>query len=217
MEARFEPIVRKYLDGKSRVLDAACGFNNSLLARMKFRSDESVGVDINEEVRHSNALHKNFLICDMHALRSEARFEAVISLFTWEHLHSPDVVLRNFFSSLEEGGIAIIVGPQRGYYVSVIARLLPEALRNAAWRLIKQKTKMPFPAYFRLCTRKSLAAEAGKIGFKIEYFQALDCPPIWFAGFPPLFVILTHWMQIANTCEIFSNLRSNFIMILKKP
>jgi SAM-dependent methyltransferase len=178
LETRFEPIVSKYINGNKIVLDAACGFNNVFLERLNFKSSESVGVDINDEVRGLNKIHRKFIICDLHYLRSEKKFETIISLYTWEHLQSPAIVLRNFFELLEKGGTAIIIAPQRWYYVSLIERILPSFLKNLAWKIMKQKNKMPYPTYFKLCTKRSLSREAQKVGFTIDFFKSLDGPPI---------------------------------------
>jgi hypothetical protein len=89
-------------------------------------------------------------------------------------------------------------------------------LKNLAWRALKGKDKMPYPAFFRLCTRRSLAQKAGEAGFVLEDYRALSTAPIWFKKIPPLFVLACLVMSLFNRFALFEDLRSTFIAVLRK-
>ncbi len=215
IERRFSPIIYKYMnEEQGLVLDAACGFGNPYLE--KLRLDNTVGMDIDPSVKDRNKIHQEFIIGDLHYLNTERRFEGIISVNTWEHLHSPALVLKNFFDILSEQGVLIIIAPERWYYISVIERLLPNALKDIAWRMLKGHDYMPFPAYYRLCSKKTLLEAACFQGFKIEYFSSVEVPPIWFTKVPPLFILACLWMSLVKKYKVLENIRGAFIAVLKK-
>ncbi|MCA9249372.1 MAG: methyltransferase domain-containing protein, partial [Planctomycetales bacterium] len=144
----YLPIVEKHLsngNGKAtgRILDAACGYNNvylqPLLKQGSIDASQMVGMDINDDNRNRNIIHKQVVIQDLHEPIDLGQFHSIISVYTWEHLHSPTQVLENFHRSLTDGGKLIIIAPQKYNYASLIERLLPWRLKHLAWKLLKGK------------------------------------------------------------------------------
>lgn len=215
---RFTPTLNKYLNGiKGPILDAACGFRNVYLRKLHLSNVSSVGIDIDPAVKDRNKLHKKFFIQDMHQpINNNHQFNGIISVYTWEHLHSPELVLKNFFDVLSNNGVVIIIAPQRWHYISAASRLIPYHLHKTAWRLLKGKKHSPFPVYYKLCSKKALSLEAQVQGFSVEYFSSVEGPPLWFQRIPPLFIIACFWMSFVNKYRIFDNIRSTFIAVLKK-
>jgi SAM-dependent methyltransferase len=214
-EKRFFPIVYKYMgEIKGAVLDAACGLGNPYLEKLNLKN--SVGIDIDPVIKDRNKQHQNFIIQDLHFLNTEQRFEGIISVYTWEHLRNPEIVLKNIYNILLENGILLIIVPQRWHYISVLGRLLPNYFKNIVWRVLKGKGSMPFPVFWKLCSKKQLFLEARRIGFKIEHFSSIEGPPIWFARIPPLFILACFWMQLINRFKIFENIRGTFIAVFRK-
>jgi len=217
LEKRFFKIVIKYLaniDGA--ILDAACGAGNPYLEKMYINKNRLFGIDIDPSVRIRNKLHENFIIEDLHHMKTERKFQAIISVNTWEHLQSPSIVLKNFYNSLSDRGIIIIIAPQRWHYISIIERILPLNLKNLAWQLLKGRRNMPYPAFYHLCSQKKLFLEAHRQKLDVMHFSSLEGPPLWLAKVPPLFIMASLIMQILNEHYIFRGIRSTFIAILKK-
>ncbi|MHA1381888.1 MAG: class I SAM-dependent methyltransferase, partial [Candidatus Helarchaeota archaeon] len=172
IENRFSPIVLKYLNKtKGKVLDAACGFRNSYLEKAKIDKSLCFGLDIDPTVIVKNSFHKNFIINDLHYFRSKQKFEIIISVYTWEHLHSPDIVLNNFYNSLTEQGIVIIIAPQKWHYASIVGRIISNTLKKFVWRALKGHDTFLYPAFYHLCSRKSLYQEAYRQDFDIMHFS----------------------------------------------
>jgi len=219
----FQPIVRKYLaadDHSHKILDAACGYNNSFIGELinneNIRREDLTGMDIDPDVLGKNPLHDNIIIQDMHIPLKGFEFDAVMSQYTWEHLHDPKQVLRNLHAILKPGGKAVIIAPQRYDYVSTIERMLPSKLKNLAWKLLKSRDVMPYPAFFRLCTKKELKSHGEEIGFELVHYTAYSAAPLWFQKIPPLFAVMCFVMTTFNRFKIFSGLRSTFIAVLQK-
>ena len=219
----FMPIVQGILvDGQrpKRILDAACGFANpyidALVNTGKINAQNLVGIDIDESVKQKNKIHHDIRIQDIHDPMGDHEFDAAISLYTWEHLQDPKQALANFHQALKTGGQFIIIAPQRYHYISTAERMLPKFLKDFAWRLLKGTKFMPYPAFFRLCTKKSLQKAADECGFELKHYRAIADAPTWFAKIPPLFIIMCLVMTMFNTVPAFENLRSVFIAVLVK-
>ncbi len=219
----FFPLVKKYLvdhDRSKRILDAACGFNNEYIAKLlkedHIKKENLIGMDIDESVHEKNSLHSDIIIQDMHEPFNMEGLGGMISLYTWEHLHAPEKVLKNAYDALENNGVLIIIAPQRYYYISTIERMLPPKLKNLAWKLLKSRDVMPYPAFFELCTHSSLKNAGEKQGFEMLEYTALEVAPTWFKTIPPLFMIMCLWMSIVNKVSFLRGLRSVFICVLAK-
>jgi len=177
---------------------------------------ETTGLDIDPAVRETNKLHRSIVIADMHDFRAPKQFDAIFSLFTWEHLHAPERVLQNFRVSLIEKGVLIIVASYKWYYISVLDRLLPAYFRDLAWRILKGRRVMPYPIFYNLCTKKTLVSKAQDIGFRCVHYETFDMPPMWFMGIPPLFVVMCSAMTLFNKYALFEPVRSTFLAIFEK-
>lgn len=201
---------------KGKVLDAGCGFGNPYLEKLQINKSLSVGIDIDPTVKSRNKLHSNFIIDDLHYFDTEEQFEAIISVDTWEHLHSPDLVLKNLYNCLSKRGVLIIIASQSWHYISIIGRILPNCLKNLAWRILKGHNRAPYLVYYCFCSKKTLFLEALRQNFKIQYFSSIESPPLWFARVPPLFILMSLIMSVINRYKTFENIRSSFIAVLNK-
>ncbi len=210
------PVVEGALRKKGKLLDAACGSGNVFLENLDLTGLETTGVDIDPSVRETNKFHRNIVIDDIHNFKAVRQFDAVLSVFTWEHLRFPEKALANWFDSLEEGGVAVIVASNRWYYVSILDRLMPNFLRNLIWRVLRGRRVMPYPTFYKLCSKKSLTTAAAEAGFRCASYQTFDIPPIWFLRIPPIFVAMCSLMALFNRYEAFSPVRSTFLAVLEK-
>lgn len=213
--ARFIPIVTKYISqSKGTILDAACGFGNQYIKKLGLTN--TIGMDIDPLVKDKNQLHKEFIIGDLHELKAKQEFNCIISLNTWEHLHSPQIVMKNFYNALSDNGILVIIAPQRWHHIAIFESLLPSYFKNMAWRILKNHNHMPYNTFYKLCSRKKLISEAVRQGFTVEHFSSIEGPPLWFTKIPPLFITACFWMSLVNKYSIFRNIRGSFIAVLKK-
>lgn len=213
--SRFLPTVRDALDGMEGVLvDAACGSWNVFLARLT--RGETIGIDLDGRVRDWNKLHERILIQDVHDAIPLENVGAVISVYTWEHLRAPDIVLGRFHNILKPGAPLIIAAPQKYGYASILTMLLGAGLRDWLWRVMRGRKRMPFPVYYRLCTRASLAPAADAAGFDLVEYESHDIVSDWFLTMPPVFLLGCAWMWLLNRFDVLAPLRSNFVAVLRK-
>lgn len=209
------PIVREaFAETSGPVIDAACGRSNPYLGALGIQN--TIGIDADPAVKNENTIHQTVIIQDLHEEIPLKNVGGIISVYTWEHLHSPEVVLKNFTNILQDGSMLVIIAPQKFYYVSLLSLMLPNTVQDLAWKIFKGRGRMPYPTYFRLCTKKTLCAVAKAHGLDVVKFEAFDAPPIWFARIPPLFLLLCGWMAIANYFPFLSPLRGTFIAVCRK-
>lgn len=221
---KFVSLVQEYLTDNGqdgRILDAACGFNNVYLSRLvssnQIKAEDLLGLDIDNSVISRNCIHRQIIIQDLHQpIQVSFNVRAVICINAWEHLHSPSLVLQNFYDVMDDEGILIIIATQRYYYISIIERILPRYLKDFAWKLLKGKDRMPYPTYFRFCSKSTLKKEAEKRGFQMIEFQSFESAPLWFTRIPPLFLLACLWMSLVNRVSIFENVRGRFIAVFVK-
>lgn len=212
---RYLPIVKEALDSADGVVvDAACGFRNIYLERLPV--EDSIGIDIDESVREKNPHHSEFVIQDLHDEMDLVEVGAIISVNTWEHLERSEIVLRNFYSILKDNAPLIILAPQKYYYISLLTLVLPGKIQDLAWRLAKNRSHMPYPSFYRLCSEKTLAAAAERVGYELVTYRPSDVATNWFLKVPPLFLLACGWMAIVNRVEWLSPLRSSFVAVLRK-
>lgn len=126
------------------------------------------------------------------------------------------MVLENFFKVLSDQGVLIVIAPQHWNYISVIERLLPKYLKDIVWRIFKDRNHMPYLAYYRLCSKKTLLETARRQGFNVKYFSSVEGPPLWFAKVPPLFILACLWMSLVNKYNVLENIKGAFIAVLRK-
>ena len=219
----FFLIVKKYLvdnDQNGKILDAACGFHNryisKLLSNNYLNVEKLIGLDIDETVNQKNNIHNKIIIQDLHSPIKLDNIQGIISLYTWEHLHSPNVVLKNFNNILNDNGVVIIIASQRYYYISILERIMPAYLKNLIWKLLAGQDKMPYPAYFNLCAETALGLAAEEYGYKLEEYISMEPAPTWYVKIFPIFLVMCFWMFLMNKFTIFKNIRGTFIAVLIK-
>lgn len=211
---QIKPIVNKHLDKNELFLDAACGYRNPWILDIKLQN--SIGLDIDENAIKYNKSHKSFIIQDLHDNIDLDNVKTILSVYTLEHLKDAKKVLKNFKNILHDDGKIIIIAPLKYHYVSIIERMLPNFLKNLAWRMAKGKSHMPYPCYFELCTRKEIEDYAKEINLTIVKYKTISSPPTWFGFIPPIFLFLCIFNDLINRFTFFENIRSTFVVVLRK-
>jgi len=214
-QSRFRPVVCDALDPIDGVIvDAACGSWNAYLNG--WTSGNTIGIDVDPAVQDRNHIHGRFLIQDLHDEIGLQEVGAIISVNTWEHLQCPEIVLRNFRKILKKGAPLIIIAPQRHHYISLLNLILPKRLQDLAWRVATSHKQMPFPAYYRLCSRSSLTRAAAANGFDLVQYRSSAVATPWLLTVPPIFLLACGWMSLTNRFEVLAPLRSSFVAVLRK-
>jgi SAM-dependent methyltransferase len=107
------------------VLDAGCGRSNYVLASNRQRVKKIVGVDATTAAAAGNVLIDELVVADLERLPfADGSFDAVISLWVFEHVRLPDVVFSEIRRVLKPGGKLFFVTPYAFSYMLLAKRLV---------------------------------------------------------------------------------------------
>lgn len=142
-------------------------------------------------------------------------YDMVTANMVMEHVKEPSAVLKEVWRVLRQNGQFIIHTPNTRYYLTAIARLFPQKLKNRIIGRIEDRAEADiFPAYYRFNTPavvKHLAAEAG---FQVESIGTCGpYPAFWETPFAPLERPVL-WLY---TLQGMARFKSNLILTLRKP
>ena len=102
----FDPSIKN-------ILDAGCR-EGLLVENLNQRGFNALGVDISSiSVNYAKSCGRNVLLCDIHQLTQTVskKFDAILSVHSLEHCHTPEKVVAEFYDALKEGGIAAVRVP----------------------------------------------------------------------------------------------------------
>ena len=143
-------------------------------------------------------------------------FDFVTSNMVFEHLGEPEIQLAEIHRVLRPGGILLFHTPNRLGYHTILARLIPEAVKDKlVWLLEGRGEADIFPAYYRVNSPKAIRRLGEKVGFEISKIRmvATDAALIMV---PPLAAVELVWIRLLMTRPL-RPLRPNIIAVLGKP
>jgi len=142
-------------------------------------------------------------------------YDMVTANMVMEHVKEPSTILSEVRRVLRQNGLFIIHTPNSRYYLTAIARLVPQKLKNRIIGWIEHRAEADvFPTHYRFNTPAAINRLAGDADFLVENIHICGpYPAFWetpFAAFekPALWVLSRQGM---------SGFKSNLIVTLRKP
>lgn len=129
------------------------------LMNFKGRCSKVIGADIDPAVCANKSIDEAFVIGTDNRLRlDDASVDLVISDHTFEHVEDPVTFCAEISRVLKPGGWLCARTPNKWGYISIGARLVPNALHIRALRFLQPHRKAIdiFPTRYRLNTFKEL-------------------------------------------------------------
>jgi SAM-dependent methyltransferase len=186
--ARFDKLIRRYLQPGAAVLDVSAGRGikypydyRSIVGRM-------AGVDIDPAVTE-NANLTDAAVADLASLPyAEGEFDLVFSKYVFEHLERPVAAMRELRRVLKPGGHLLIHTPNRWHYVAMFATLTPTKFHEWFNEKRGRVEADTFPTRYRANSKKRLAALACGSGFRVVDVELLETKPdyLYFHPWPYL-------------------------------
>jgi len=206
-----------------RWLDVGCG--NKLLPswrapqaeRMVRSVKHVVGVDYDHE---SLAQHRNInqrVRADITTLPfRDGYFDVVTANMVLEHVKDPDQLLREIYRVLAPGGMFIAHTPNLNGYATVLARLVPEAIkpRVVGWLHGRAEADV-YRTYYRINSEAALRETGARAGFSRVTVRHL-VSDAQLVMIPPLVVLELLMIRLLMT-RPFRRFRIYLIAGMEKP
>jgi SAM-dependent methyltransferase len=211
----FAEKVREVITPGDRVLDAGCGtgkffgfdFARAAGCRM-------VGTDVRQDVKGNTEM--DFCVrSELNRLPfSDASFDVVNCRLVIEHVHAPDVVLKEFYRVLKPGGRLAIFTPNLLHYFGAAARLTPHWFHvwfNSRVRGFDQEDI--FPTRYRANTRRRLNKLLLESGYSRAEVILVEADPGALAFNSLLQRIALTYVWLISRYRFLSDFRLNIIAV----
>jgi len=143
-------------------------------------------------------------------------FDVISANMVMEHVADPVVVLKELRRVLRPGGTFVFHTPNRRYWAIRVARLVPQAIKNLAIRVLEGRAEEDvFPTCYRFNDRDDIARLAQAAGLRVDRLDAVSSSPVT-ALLGPAALPELWWIRRLRDQDLASS-RSNFIGILRAP
>lgn len=221
-QSLYEEILERHLGRETEWLDLGCGhqvlpgWRAEAEKRLVQKCKRIVGVDYS---LHSLKNHRNISLKvrgDITRLPfTNESFDLVTANMVVEHLDDPATQFREINRTLRPGGTFIFHTPNTLGHATIMARLVPGALKDKmAYLLDGRKEEDVFETHYKANTREQIDALAGSTGFEVCQIKMLVSDAI-FAVVPPLAVLELVWIRALMTKPL-KRFRTTIISVLKK-
>jgi SAM-dependent methyltransferase len=189
-EAFIDDAVRESARMGGVLLDAGCGDTLPLLNRYSDCVRFAVGID-RVTPSEKPARRAAVTIGDLTALPfRNGAFDLIVSRSVVEHLEEPAAVFQELARTLKPGGKLIFTTPNKYYYSSMVARLIPYSWKDSFMRRVFGPDGYDhFPVFYRANTRAALTTIARNSGLRVERLLALRSYPYYLMFSTTLFRI----------------------------
>ncbi len=177
----YEAIVDRLVKKGSKWIDVGGGralfpHNKALSKELSDRCGLLVGVDPSNSIGENRFVHQAVQV-KIEDFRSEEVFDLATLRMVAEHIENPILVAEALSRLVKPGGHAVIYTPHRWSVASMAATLIPDKLHSFFTSLLwDTKAEDVFPTFYRMNTRKQLAALFNSCGFfEIGFAYLANC------------------------------------------
>jgi SAM-dependent methyltransferase len=213
--ARFDALIRIYLEPGIAVLDAGAG--RGVMYPYDYRDTVArmAGADTDPAVE-DNANLTDAVVADLARLPyGDGEFDLVFSKYVFEHLDRPLGVLRELRRVLKPGAHLLIHTPNRWHYVALFATLTPTSFHawfNAKRGRVEADT---FPTRYRVNDRKTVERLAMASGFRVVSIELIETKPDYLSFHPIAYRAGIAYERVVNRAEALAGFRVQLLADLE--
>lgn len=216
-EAVMDQVVLPLLRPGDTLLDAGSGSTLALAREYAPRVAFAVGVDLVPPSSKPTG-RVGAAIGDLGALPlRDASVDIVVSRSVVEHLEDPVAVFSEVARVLKPGGRLIFTTPNKYYYSSLVAGMIPYRWKDRYMRwAFGGDSYDHFPVCYRANTRRSLRQVAARAGLRLVRCQPVRHFPYYFLFSPLLFRLGMLYDWLVTGLELDS-LQSTWLVVVERP
>ena len=221
-QTTYEEVLRAYVAQSAGWLDLGCG--RRILPPWREDAEQAlvagcpcaVGADVDLGALAENRSLARKCLASGDALPfADESFDLVTANMVVEHLATPATHFREIARVLRPGGAFLLHTPNARGYPTLLARIVPEALKKRGATLLDGRRDVEvYPTFYRANSRGALEAAARAGGFEAPDLRFIVTTAM-FAVVPPLAFVELLWLRLLLTRR-FTDLRTNIIAVLRK-
>lgn len=218
----YESILKKSLNENCKWLDLGCG--HRLLPPWRYEQElqlagctsDILGLDYNlHSLKKHKTIQKRIRGEIGYLPFSDGIFDIVTANMVFEHLKDPSIQMKEIHRVLKPGGVLLFHTPNATSYVTIIAKLIPDAIKDKlVWLLQKRKEEDVFPAYYKVNSLNDIRMFTMICGFEIDQIKMISSSA-QFVMIPPLVIFELLLIKTLMTPPMKA-FRTNIIVKLKK-
>lgn len=212
---KFYRWIRANVDRESVVLNLGAGpATGSAVRVLKGEVQRVCGADIDPDVLGNEELDEARLIEDGKLPFASESFDLVFSDFVLEHVEDPGAFLEETLRVLKPGGSFFFRTPNKYHYVSLISRLTPHwfhVLVANRVRGLPADAHDPYPTFYRMNSRTTLARQAEEAGFSAAEFRLIEGEPAYLKFSTIPFLAGVAYERLVNRFALLEKLRVNIL------
>ncbi len=222
-QSMYEDVLNEHCTGLDKWLDLGCGHH--LLPPWRFDQEQVligkpkliVGIDYDYLSLTKHKTIKALLRGDITGLPfPDNTFDLITSNMVFEHLDKPEKQLKELSRVLVKGGKLIFHTPNNLGYVTLLARIIPEFMKDKLVYVLEGRDEEDvFPAYYRINSPAKIRKLAIASGLNVVKIK-LICSSAVMVMFPPIVVFELMWIRFLMS-KAGKPFRTNLIAILEKP
>jgi SAM-dependent methyltransferase len=215
-EAVMDDVVSSCLKPTDVLLDAGSGSTLALAREYGPRVSFAVGVDlVGPSSKPTGRI--GVAIGDLGALPiRDGAFDVIVSRSVVEHLEDPVAVFTELGRVLKPRGRLIFTTPNRYYYSSIVAGLIPYSWKDYYMhRVFGGGAYDHFPVFYRANTRRELERVAGRAGLRVARVEAIRHFPYYLLFSPVLFRLGMLYDWIVTGLKLDA-LQSTWLVVMER-
>lgn len=214
----YEDAITSRLDAGKAILDVGCGRTFPLATEYLAHTNAVYGIDpvVDPAAVAAGAVVKSG---SADALPfPDASLDIVVCRSVLEHIERPSAVFGEVARVLRPGGVFIFLTPSRHDYVSLAARVLPNAWHPWVVRRFEGRAEVDtFPTFYRANTRSAVQRYAHRCGLAVQRLEYLRHPPEYFMFSPLLYGLVALYDDLIGRLNVLDFLRGWLLGVLQKP
>ncbi len=218
-EERWLRLVLDHTPTGARVLEIGGGPAAWTARAIRDRACEIVGIDIDPVIRTNHVVDEAIVYDGGRFPLPSAHFDVIISRWVNEHLPDPVLHFSEVARVLKPGGIYLFRTVNLYHFTTWVAYFTPHSLQVPLVRWLRNMSSGdhdPYPTFYRINTRRRIAALGRKVGLSPVSFAISEEPPYYGMAHKALFFLFMGYERVVNASSALEGVRHTLDGVMRK-